>query len=561
MAFGILVFRLAYLQIIRGGYYRRLAEQNRLRLVPEQAPRGLIVDRDGRVLATNQSIFRIAVVPQETKDPTWVFAQISPIVHQPVEGLQREYTRSRSTAFMPATIVSRVPKEVAIRLEEERWRVPGLLVRQETVRHYPGGSCAAHVLGYLGQPTAEEWPLLKHYGIRPQDLVGRIGIERFFDEALRGRSGGLMVEVDHRGRQVRVLGRRTPEAGAKVVLTIDAQLQSLIEQAFGTQAGACVVLNPDTGAVLAMVSQPAFPPEAFIGPDREVVQQVLTDTRSPMLNRATIGAYQPGSIIKLITAMAALEHRIITPSTTIHCPGFMTIGDRTIHCWNRDGHGSLTLGEAVMQSCNVYFMHVGRRLGSAKLRAAMEQVGLSHRTGWLMEEQAGHLPQRRLTKGEVAMLALGQGELLVTVVQAAVVASAFANGGWMVEPWLVSAVGEHAFGPRASRRRLGWSSEALRTVRSGMQAVVQHPSGTGIRAFSETVTIAGKTGTAQTHVPGQTHGWFVGFCPVEQPRAAMAILAEFGGSGGELPSEVARQICEYLATVPSTFWEGSPLNR
>ena len=214
-----------------------------------------------------------------------------------------------------------------------------------------------------------------------------------------------------------------------------------------------------------------------------------------------------------------------------------------------------------MQSCNVYFMHVGRRLGSAKLRAAMEQVGLSHRTGWLMEEQAGHLPQRRLTKGEVAMLALGQGELLVTVVQAAVVASAFANGGWMVEPWLVSAVGEHAFGPRASRRRLGWSSEALRTVRSGMQAVVQHPSGTGIRAFSETVTIAGKTGTAQTHVPGQTHGWFVGFCPVEQPRAAMAILAEFGGSGGELPSEVARQICEYLATVPSTFWEGSPLNR
>jgi len=546
IAFGILVLRLAYLQVLRGGHYRRLAEQNRLRLVSEQAPRGLIVDREGRVLATNQTTFRLAVVPQEVRDPQRIFAAVSPLVHQSVEALQREYTRSRSAAYMPATIASRVPKEVAIRLEEERWRTPGLLVRHEMTRHYPGGSCAAHLLGYLSQPTAEEWPLLKHYGIRPYDLVGRMGIERLLDEALRGRSGGVMVEVNHRGRQVRMLGRRTPQVGEKVILTIDAPLQSLIEQAFGAQPGAAVVLNPETGAVLAMVSQPAFAPEAFIGPDRDAVQGFLTDARSPLLNRATVGAYQPGSIVKLITAMAALEHRVITPSTTIHCPGSLTLGDRTFHCWNREGHGSLTLAEAVMQSCNVYFMQVGRRLGLARLRAAMDQVGFSHRTGWPMEEQTGHLPQRRMTQGEVAMLALGQGEVLITVVQAAVMASAFANGGWLVEPWVVSAIGEHSFESKASRRRLGWSAEAIRAVRAGMHAVVRNPSGTGSRAFSETVSIAGKTGTAQTHVPGQTHGWFVGFCPVEQPRAALAVLAEYGGSGGELPSEIARQICEYL---------------
>jgi len=547
VAFSILTLRLSYLQILRGGHYRRLAEQNRLRLVSEQAPRGLIVDREGRVLATSQTTFRIAVVPQETRDPQRIFAAVSPLVHQPVEALQREYARSRSTPYMPATIASRVPKEVAIRLEEERWRTPGLLVRQEMARRYPGGNCAAHLLGYLSQPTAEEWPLLKHYGIRPYDLVGRMGIERLFDEALRGRSGGMMVEVNHQGRQVRMLGRRTPQAGEKVVLTIDAQLQSLIEQAFGTQPGACVVLNPETGAVLAMVSQPAFAPEAFIGPDRNTVQGFLTDASTPLLNRATVGTYQPGSIAKLITAIAALEHGLITPSTVIHCPGSLTIGDRTFRCWNRDGHGSLTLADAVMQSCNVYFMQVGRRLGVSRLRAAMEQAGLSHRTGWPMEEQSGHLPQRRLTEGEVALLSIGQGELLVTVVQAAVIASAFANGGWVAEPWVVSAIGGHSVESRVPRRRLGWSAASIRAVRGGMQAVVRNPAGTGHRAFTEAVSIAGKTGTAQTHVPGRTHGWFVGFCPVEQPRAALAVMAEYGGSGGELPTEIARHICEYLA--------------
>jgi len=251
-----------------------------------------------------------------------------------------------------------------------------------------------------------------------------------------------------------------------------------------------------------------------------------------------------------VTAAAALEHQVITPRTTIVCPGSLTIGDRTFHCWNRDGHGPLALSEALMQSCNVYFMTVGRRLGLARLRAAMEKVGFAHRTGWPLEESRGHLPSRRLTEGEVAMLAMGQGELLVTVTQAAVMAGVFANGGSLVTPWLVVSVDGRP-GPRPMPRRIGWSAASIEAVREGMEMVVREPAGTGHRAFTDAVSIAGKTGTAQTHVPERPHGWFVGFCPVASARAAMAIVAEHGGSGGDLPAEIARTICEYVSTWES----------
>ncbi|MBI4342178.1 MAG: penicillin-binding protein 2 [Candidatus Omnitrophica bacterium] len=549
---SLLVLRLAHLQIIRGGAYRQLAEQNRLRVVPEQAPRGLIVDRRGRILADNQTIFRVTLVPQELKDLPAVLARLSPLVGRSPDALQREYRKARSLAFIPATIVSRVSKETALRLEEERWRLPGLLVKPETVRHYPLGSTAAHLLGYLSEPTAEELPVLKQYGVRPKQLIGRLGIERMLDHELRGRPGGLMVEVNNRARQVRVLGQREPEAGSRVELTIDAQLESLIEQVFGSQPGAAVVLDPETGEVLAMVSMPAFPPGAFAELEFRTIRRLLNDPDAPLMNRAAVGVYPPGSTAKLMTAAAGLEQRLLTPATSIPCSGALTFGDRAIHCWYRDGHGPMNLTEALMQSCNVYFMQLGRRLGLSRLRTAMEMVGYGRRTGWPLEERAGHLPSRRLTEGEVALLAIGQGEFLMTPLQGAVMAGAFANGGWLVHPWVIRSVGARRTSRPPGRRRVGWSIETIEAIRKGMRAVVQEPSGTGHRAFTPAVSIAGKTGTAQTHVPDQSHGWFVGYCPVEHPRAAMAIVAEHGGSGGDLPAEIAKAICEYIA-APETL--------
>src|SRR3989338_1805856 len=294
VAFTVLVIRLVHLQLVHGQMYRRLAEENRVRLVHEPAPRGLILDREGRVMAASQTIFRAAVVPQETPDLASLLAHISPLTHRSPDALRAQYHKERSFAFVPATIISYLPKETALQLEEARWRLPGLLVKSETVRAYPGGSAAAHVLGYLSQPTADELPRLKSYGVRPTQLVGRMGVERLLDDALRGRSGGLMVEVNNRGKQVRVLGRKPPEGGGRVMLTLDAQLQSLIAQALSAQAGAAVVLNPTTGAVLAMVSSPSFSPESFVIASGDTVRQLLTDPQAPLMNRATVGMYTPG---------------------------------------------------------------------------------------------------------------------------------------------------------------------------------------------------------------------------------------------------------------------------
>lgn len=568
---GILVLRLGYLQLWQGQTYRQLAEKNRLRLIPQSAPRGLILDRAGRRLATSRTVFRVAAVPQdlpadapraprgarragvlqeETHERSSVFARLGSLVNLPAPALEEQFNTARTLPFLPATLVSRIPKTVALRIEEERVHLPGILVESVVTRHYPLGSVAAHLLGYVGKPSAEAFPVLKQYGVRPQDLVGRAALEQELDAYLRGRAGGSLIEVNHRGRQVRVLGYREPIPGEPVVLTIDAHLQALIEQQFGQQPGACVVLQPKTGEVLAMVSIPSFEPEAFATQDQPTIQHLLGDPNAPLMNRATLGVYLPGSIAKLVTAMTALEHQVITPTTPLECRGQLVLGDRAFHCWNRDGHGVLTLRDALTVSCNVYFMQVGRRVGLERLRAGLSSVGFGRPTGWRLQEQPGFLPgDRRLSEGEVALLSIGQGGILVTPLQVAIMVSAIANQGWLVEPWVVKTVGEHSM-VHSHLVPLGWSAKSLAEVQRGMLAVVNDPQGTGIRAHSEHVRIAGKTGTAQTHLPGRSHGWFVGFCPAENPIAAMAIVAEYGGSGGEVPATIGKAICEYLTTQP-----------
>ena len=553
---ALLLIRLAYLQLMHGEAFRQLAEQNRLRLVPEAAPRGLILDREGRRLATNRITFRTSAIPQDLPSPkqaqalpdrTLVFAKLSRLVGVPPQDLEKRFQQQRTLPFVPAVLLKHVPKATALRIEEERLRLPGIVVESVVSRHYPLGATAAHLLGYLSQPTADALPALKPYGVTPRDLVGRAGLEREFETILRGRSGGAMIEVDHRSRQTRVIGSRQPQPGESLTLTLDARLQALVEQRFGQQAGAAVVLNPKTGEVLAMVSMPAFEPEAFAVQDPVTIRRYLSDPRAPLMNRATHGAYLPGSIVKPITAMTALAHRVITLQSTTTCAGRLVIGDRAFHCWNRDGHGPLALREALMQSCNVYFMEAGRRLGLDRLRQGLARAGFGKPTGWPRDEETWQLPTRAtLTEGEVALLAMGQGEILVTPLQAAIMASALANEGLLVRPWVVKTVGERPVG-RPHLVSIGWAPEHLTAVRVGMAAAVNDPQGTGLKARSHRIRIAGKTGTAQTHVPGRPHGWFIGFCPFEDPVVAMAIVAEHGGSGGELPAMIGKAVCEYVA--------------
>ena len=544
---GIVLLRLADLQLRRGFFHRHLAEQNRLRLVPEPAPRGVILDREGRELAGNRMIFRIAAVPQELKDRQALFAKLAPLVQlAPVE-LEKRFQQERNLPFLPAALTWSVPKSTALRVEEERLDLPGIIVESVTARQYPMGAVASNLLGYLSQPSPEALPALKSYGVQPRDLVGRAGLERELDDALRGRPGGSLIEVDHRARQMRVIGHREPVPGKPVMLTIDAALQRLIEQSFGEQAGAAVVLDPWTGELLAMVSSPGFDPGAFVTQDNAAIRRFLNDPAAPLMNRAAVGVYAPGSIMKPLIALLGVQHRVITPQTPVTCRGYITIGDRQFHCWNRDGHGEVDLRRALMVSCNVYFMELGRRLGLERIRTGFAGIGFGKPTGWPMEERPGHLPfHRQLTEGEVAMLAIGQGEILMTPLQIAVYAAALANRGKLVQPWLVARIGEHAM-PPPRPTPLDWDPEAVRAVREGMLASVNGPEGTGIHAHSDAIRIAGKTGTAQTHLPGQTHGWFIGFCPEAQPVAAMAIVAEYGGSGGDVPARIGKAVCEYLA--------------
>lgn len=542
---ALLVVRLGDLQLRRGAQFRGLAEQNRLRLVPELAPRGLVFDRVGRQLATTQTSYRVSAVPQELKDRQAIFARLAPILGVTPAELEKRFHQQWRLPFLPVSLTKIVPKSVALRVEEARLELPGIIVEPVVSRHYPLGRVAAHLIGYLSQPSAEEFPGLKSYGIQAQDLVGRAGLEHELDAYLRGRPGGSLIEVDHRARQVRLLGHRAAVPGQAVTLTIDAELQALIEQRFGGQEGAAVVMDPETGELLAVVSVPAFDPEAFAEQNNVAIRQFLVDERAPLMNRAALGVYAPGSIMKTITAMTGLETGAITPNTTVVCQGFVQIGDRKFHCWNRDGHGPVNLRRALTVSCNAYFLELGRRLGLQRIRDGYLRVGLGRPTGWPFEEQRGRLPEGRLSEGDVAMLAIGQGEILVTPMQAAVMASAIANGGSLVHPWLVRTLGgEPVAHPQATS--VGWAPDHLRAVHDGMIEVLNNPEGTGIRAHSDKVRIAGKTGTAQTHIPGKTHGWFIGFCPSERPVAAMAIVAEHGGSGGDLPASIGKAVCEYL---------------
>ena len=560
--FVLLVVRLGQLQLVQGAAYRRLAEQNRLRLIPQRAPRGVIVDRFGRTLADNQTVFRVSAVPQElpraadgppgTRTRRTLFTMLAPLLDVSPDTLEERFIEKRGVPFLPAELVTRVPKPVALRVEEEHLALPGILVDTVTTRRYPMGTVAGHLLGYLSQPSEEVFPILKQYGVKPQDLVGRSGLEREFDAYLRGRSGGSMIEVNHRARQVRVMGRRDPVPGEPIVLTIDARLQALIEQRLGEQPGAAVVLRPSTGEVLAFVSTPVFDPQAFADQNKPAIRRMLDGPHSPMMNRAALGMYLPGSIVKIATAAIALEDQVITPQTTMVCPGYVEFSDRRIHCWNRDGHGPVRLHEALMGSCNVFFMDVGRRLGLERLRAGYQSIGFGRKTGWFLEEQPGHLPSRRLSEGEVALLAMGQGEILITPVQAAVMISAIANGGGVVEPWLVRSVGDHSMA-RTHLIPLGWAPDTIAAVREGLDAVVNDPHGTGIHARSTRIRVAGKTGTAQTGLQGPPHGWFVGMCPADSPIVALAVVAEHGGSGGDLPASIGKSICEYIADQPSGY--------
>jgi len=538
---------LYYLQIIKGSYYNNLSSKNSIRLLNITASRGNIYDRSGNIISGNKLSFGVFIVPQEADDIEAEITRLSGVLGVSKSLLERNYKRNKTASFAPCELLKNVPKKAAILIEESRFDMPGVLVKEISSRKYYYGEAFSHVIGYVGEIGQLELELLKPYGYNVKDLIGKDGVERFCDSVLRGKDGGMQIQVDNRGRQVKVMSYRRPKSGRDIYLTLDAGLQKTVYNLLNGQRGAAVFMDPENGEIFSLLSSPSYDPEASL-------LSAMRAEGAPLLNRAVMGAYPPGSIFKLVTGLAALESKGVRPGTDFLCPGKINIGRDELSCWNKDGHGSVDMEKAIAWSCNVYFCHAGLLTGADKITEYARLFGYGRKTGVeLFGEYSGFVPSKEWKKaerkeiwypGDTANFSIGQGYLMITPLQAARMVSAIANGGILVEPHILKRVGD-TYTPGAKTENINISKEYLDIVKRGMRKVVEDPDGTGSRALSRIVSISAKTGTVQISPGIAPHAWFVGFAPSENPKICFAVFLENGGSGGDAPAEIAKQALEY----------------
>lgn len=582
LVFAIFVVRLFQLQILEGEELRRRSERNSVRTVSLRAPRGEILDREGRVLATTRPAYALQIVPDDLARPEVTLAALAQLVHGDPEQLREKVGQRRGAGrYKPVSLVDDLGFDELAAVETHRYALPGVVTDVQPRRHYLEGALAAHLLGSIGEIRADQLEKAAWRDYRSGDVVGQTGLEARLERHLRGRDGGRNVVVDAAGREVEVLDEVAPVPGGRAVLSIDLDLQRAAEEAFldvpeGEPAhmGAAVALDVHTGDVLVLASRPSYDPNAFAGGIDAATWKSLTgDEWDPLQNRAIQNHYPPGSTHKAIVAAALLEEGVVGRGTRVFCPGFFRHGGRIYRCWKRGGHGSVDIHRALRESCDVFFYTFGVQLGIDRLARYAESFGLGHRTGiGLPGEAPGLVPSSEWKKrrfgepwypGETVSAAIGQGFNLYTPLQLAVAYAAIANGGTVLEPRLLlrleSLDGEvvEAFEPGPPERTLA-GPDALASVRRGLEAVVNEPHGTGGRARLPDVHVAGKTGTAQVVRLEQTegleeqeipmryrdHAWFGAFAPAEAPEIAVAVFVEHGLHGSTTAAPIARRILE-----------------
>lgn len=547
-AFFILVgVWLYYLQIIKGPFYNDLSSRNSIRLLNITAPRGNIYDRNGKLIAGNTLSFGVFMVPQEVDDIDVEMEKLSGILDISKSFLERNYKRNRTASFAPCELMRGVPKKTAILIEESRLEMPGVIVKEIPSRNYYYKEAFSHTVGYIGEIGELELRLLEPYGYNIKDLIGKDGIERFCDRILRGKNGGMQIQVDNRGRQVKVMSYRKPKSGRDIYLTLDAGLQKEVCDLFGGQKGAAIFMDTGNGEILSLVSSPSYDPN-------ESLLKAMRSGGLPLLNRAIMGVYPPGSIFKLVTSIAVLESKSIRPDTGFVCAGKLDIGRDEFNCWNRDGHGYVDLEKAIAWSCNVYFYHTGLLTGADKISEYANIFGLGRKTGIeLFGESSGFVPSREWKKmekkqiwypGDTANFSIGQGDLLVTPLQIARMIACIANGGILVQPHILKRAG-YADAVDVRTEKIKVAKENIDAVKRGMRKVIDDPDGTGRAAASEIVAISAKSGTVQVGPGIMPHGWFAGFAPSENPKICFAVFLENGGSGGDAPAGIAKAALEY----------------
>lgn len=562
VVFSVLFFRLWQLQVLKAPYYQELSERNRLRMVKIAAPRGRIYDSKGRILASNRPSFDLLVVPADVPCPEDLSQSLAEILKVDQEEVLRKIRGAR-WPYQPVRIKKDLSFDELSLIEANLWDLPGVRISLVPVRTYPNGPVAPHLLGMVGEISEDELRRLAPKGYEVGDFLGKGGLEAQWEELLRGRKGARIVEVNALGREVGVLKESEPQGGWDLYLTIDLELQKKAEELLRDKRGVIVVLDPRDGRVLAMASSPSFDPMAFSrGVDFERWEALTKDPGRPLTNRALQGLYSPGSVFKVVVALAGLKEGKLPPE--VLCPGFFTLGRKVLRCWREEGHGRVDLYRAIVESCDVYFYQAGLRLGPTTMANYAKACGFGSPTGIkLPGERAGYVPvpvRGKWFDGDTAVMAIGQGPLLVTPLQMARFIAAVANGGVLLEPLLVQEAldpltGQRVFFSPRPLGRLPFGPEEMGPVKEALLGVVEEDRGTGRAARLRGIRVAGKTGTAQViqfrervkdpeKVPYERrdHAWFVAYAPADSPSIAVAVLVEHGGSGGRAAAPLAGEL-------------------
>jgi penicillin-binding protein 2 len=581
LAVGFWIFQIAQHQ-----KFLETAENNRLRKLPLPAPRGVLLDRDGKILVENQNTMNIALVREQTKNVNDVLRQLAAATGVPEAQLKDTVNRRRrDPSFRPIVLIENATREQVIAVWARRLELPGIIYQEVPSRRYPASDMAAHVFGYVGEVNDAQLQRPEYEGIEPGTIVGQAGVELAYNRNLMGKEGVKQVVVNSVGREIRELDKTDPTVGRSMQLTIDSDIQKSVEDAFAASGfnGAAVVLDPRDGGVLGFTSRPAYDPNAFAaGIDRATWASLNSDSLKPLQNRALQGKYSPGSTFKPAVGLAGLEEGVITPSFTVHCSGGATFYGRYFKCWKKGGHGAVNLKTAIEQSCDVFFYTVGNMLGvdrinkwatlfglgvKSNIDLPNELAGLVPSTQW----KAEHTKEKKWYAGETISVSIGQGQVSVTPVSMAVYAATLANGGTRITPHLVKAMddgtGLKPVPPPPPQSTVDVTPEKLEAIRQGMWGVV-NGAGTGGRARIEGHDVCGKTGTAQVisntgrvvaqarfkNIDFRDHGWFIFFAPRDKPEVAGVVFLEHGIHGPNAGSLAHHILATYFAKK-----DGKPL--
>lgn len=552
--FILIAITLWQMQVISYNKFTELAKSNRTRITRIPACRGRIFDRHGVLLADNKAARQLVVTASEINDSQLLADRLAGLVKLSPGYIVDKIKENIFRPFIPAVLAQDMNEQMLVLVAEAGAELPGIDIKIRPVRDYLQGEVAAHLIGYVGEVSQKDL----EQGYYWDDIIGKTGLEESRDKELQGKLGFKKLQVDHRGNIDQVLGVTAPTPGNDLYLTMDTDLQYVLYQALIGRAGAGVAIDPRNGQILALVSTPGFDPNAFVSPAKqEVVNQIFTDRDRPLLNRAIAGLYPPGSVFKIIVALAALEEGTIGSKNIFYCDKEFQLGNTLFRCWAK--HGWMDLSNALKKSCNEYFYQLGLKLGPEPIVTMARRFGLGKQTGiGIQGEKKGLLPTAEQLKqdwypGDTVNLSIGHGCILVTPVQVACLTAAVANNGIYYQPQVVLSwvdeKGQRQMPLPAVGISLGVGEQSLALLKEGLFRVVNEGGGTGYSARLEEFPVAGKTGTVELK-KGQKNNnicWFTGFAPYAEPEIALAVVVEEGESGGVTAAPIAREVFkEYL---------------